>query len=221
MEFVRCGGSIGATYVQPSTLVLPVLSIGNVGQLAVDLLISSLGAERIGFLEDPNVLPCVGNDPFGPEPEGRLTVALELYRDVKRELGILQQRSPVAKGSMLKYAKNLATWAKSAGFKEIVILSSLDSGKRLYEMADSKIHYISNADEDGTNEHCERLGWQKLDDFERLEKEWHFLATESVLNADEEDLEKRSIDDDTISRFPILSLFCHLKVCVPRYYDFL
>lgn len=55
----------------------PALSIGNVGQLTVDLLIASLQAEKIGYLDDPNVLPCVGNDAYTPSPPGKLALPLE------------------------------------------------------------------------------------------------------------------------------------------------
>lgn len=55
----------------------PALSIGNVGQLAVDLLVSSTGAERVGYLDDPNLLPCVGNDAYGLLPCGDLALPLE------------------------------------------------------------------------------------------------------------------------------------------------
>jgi len=55
----------------------PALSIGNVGQLVADLLISSMGSERVGYLDDPNVLPCVGNDAYGPFPQGDLALPLE------------------------------------------------------------------------------------------------------------------------------------------------
>lgn len=47
------------------------------GQLAVDLIVSSTTAERIGFLDDPNVLPCVGNDAYGLVPQGELALPLE------------------------------------------------------------------------------------------------------------------------------------------------
>ena len=55
----------------------PALSIGNVGQLGVDLLISSTRAQRIGFLDDPNVLPCVGNDAYTPSLKPQLALSLE------------------------------------------------------------------------------------------------------------------------------------------------
>lgn len=51
----------------------PAVSVGNVGQLAVDLLLQGLPLRRVGFLEHPHVLPCAGNDALdAPEgaPEG-------------------------------------------------------------------------------------------------------------------------------------------------------
>lgn len=55
----------------------PAVSIGNVGQLTADLLVSSLGSEKVGYLDDPYVLPCVGNDAYGPVPQGDLALPLE------------------------------------------------------------------------------------------------------------------------------------------------
>ena len=40
------------------------MSVGNVGQLACDVLISSLNAHRVGFLYDDSTVPVVGSDPF-------------------------------------------------------------------------------------------------------------------------------------------------------------
>lgn len=94
-----------------STLIVPALSIGNVGQLAVDLLISSTRAQRIGFLDDPNVLPCVGNDAYGPVPQGELALPLEAYESAANRLSFVQQRSPVVKGMMIQFAQNLADFA--------------------------------------------------------------------------------------------------------------
>ena len=44
----------------------PTVSVGNVGQLAVDLLISTLKAKHVGFLYTDCVVPVVGGDPFAP-----------------------------------------------------------------------------------------------------------------------------------------------------------
>nr|POE98986.1 proteasome assembly chaperone 2 [Quercus suber] len=80
-----------------STLLLPALSIGNVGQLAMDLMVSSTRAERIGFFDDPFLLPCVGNDAYGPQPQGQLALPLEAYDSSPNALTLVQQRSPVVK----------------------------------------------------------------------------------------------------------------------------
>ncbi|XP_052308061.1 uncharacterized protein LOC112327304 isoform X2 [Populus trichocarpa] len=82
---------------ETSTLILPALSIGNVGQLAVDLLVSSTRAERIGYLDDPYILPCVGNDAYGPTPCGELALPLEAYDSRNNGVALVQQRSPVVK----------------------------------------------------------------------------------------------------------------------------
>lgn len=47
------------------------------GQLAVDLLVSSTGAETVGYLDDQFVLPCVGNDAYRPSPRGDLALPLQ------------------------------------------------------------------------------------------------------------------------------------------------
>ena len=45
----------------------PTVSVGNVGQLAADLVVSTLWMERVGFILHPSLLPCVGNNPFAHE----------------------------------------------------------------------------------------------------------------------------------------------------------
>ena len=65
------------SFVGLNMLKKPALSIGNVGQLAMDLMVASTRAERIGFFDDPFLLPCVGNDAYGPQPQGQLALPLE------------------------------------------------------------------------------------------------------------------------------------------------
>ncbi|KAL2334388.1 hypothetical protein Fmac_015601 [Flemingia macrophylla] len=43
------------------------------------------------------VLPCVGNDAYGPFPQGELVLPLEAYDSPSNALTIIQQRSPVIK----------------------------------------------------------------------------------------------------------------------------
>jgi proteasome assembly chaperone 2 len=61
------------------TLVLPALTLGNVGQLAVDLMLNTLlphGTELLGYIESSLLLPISGANPFGIE-KGGLAASLE------------------------------------------------------------------------------------------------------------------------------------------------
>lgn len=60
-------------------LFKPTLSVGKVGGLAVDLLVSTYDAPRVGWLEDENVLPVVSNDALArlPRAEALLSTNLE------------------------------------------------------------------------------------------------------------------------------------------------
>jgi predicted ATP-grasp superfamily ATP-dependent carboligase len=43
-----------------STLILPSISIGNVPQLAIDLLITTLALPLVGYMTSPYLVPCAG-----------------------------------------------------------------------------------------------------------------------------------------------------------------
>lgn len=46
------------------------------GQLSIDLLISTANVRRVGFLEDEYVIPMAGNDTFSTN-QGKLSCAVE------------------------------------------------------------------------------------------------------------------------------------------------
>lgn len=105
----------------------PAVTLGNVGQLAVDLLISTLQLSRVGFLETTAVLPCAGNDAFGHEV-GHVALSLELFHlqlPDQLDTYVLQQRSSAAKGCQQRFAKELSEWVTAAGFAEVITTSAL------------------------------------------------------------------------------------------------
>ena len=143
------------------TLVVPAVGHGNVGQLAVDLMIQTLvvdrlapgasGASRLGCLDHPSVMPCVGTDAFAPIGGGDvgqrraratdeggsqgqkskvlMTTALELHGDERVCPGavFLQLRGDVSVGASKKFANDLASFIESCAFAEVVIAASLPS----------------------------------------------------------------------------------------------
>ena len=105
----------------PSRLFLcraqPAVTIGNVGQLAVDLLISTAQLPLVGYLESRHVLPCFGLDAF--TGDGGPATALELYLDAARGVLVLQQRAPAVTGCQRRFAEELLDWVRQAGLRKV------------------------------------------------------------------------------------------------------
>jgi len=56
----RAADAGAAPAFKGATLLVADVARGNVGQLAADLLISTLQMQRVGYFDDPDVLPAVG-----------------------------------------------------------------------------------------------------------------------------------------------------------------
>ncbi|KAG6572009.1 Proteasome assembly chaperone 2, partial [Cucurbita argyrosperma subsp. sororia] len=199
-----------------STLILPALSIGNVGQLAVDLLVSTMRATRIGYLDDPFVLPCIGNNAYEPFPHGELALPLEVYESTSNALTLVQQRSPVIKGKMVDFAKNLADFIASYGKMHVVLLSSLDFGRwqQIDTSSGSQIHYLSSTNDDGTDDKCEQMGWRRLQEYDPQQRRWQYLSTLTEAKATPEDdlpFDEELEEGDYLPSLPFASLFTFLK----------
>lgn len=199
-----------------STLVLPALSIGNVGQLAVDLLVSSMRAARIGYLDDPFILPCIGNNAYEPLPIGELALPLEVYESTSNALTLVQQRSPVIKGKMVEYAKNLADFIATCGKKHVVLLSSLDFGRwqQIDMSSGSQIHYLSSTNHDGSDDNCEQMGWRRMQEYDPEQSRWKYLSTLTEAKTTQEDglpFDDELEEGDYLPSLPFASLFTFLK----------
>ena len=93
--------NVSLTGLEGHSLVLSCVSVGNVGQLAVDVLLASLQAagqlELLSQLHHPAVIPVVGADPI--QAGADLTCGLQLYRSAQHKLLILQVRSGLLPGT--------------------------------------------------------------------------------------------------------------------------
>jgi proteasome assembly chaperone 2 len=123
MAFVA-GPDAAEVDLKGMTLVMPAVSHGNVGQLAVDLLVNSGlaqgGVQRLGFLRSPHVLPIAGANAYSTDPPGQLCINLEVFAG--KSSIFLQQRAPVIRGREQAYALSICDWAASAGFARLVVL---------------------------------------------------------------------------------------------------
>ena len=184
------------------TLVVPAVGHGNVGQLAVDLMIQTLvvdrlapgasGASRLGCLDHPSVMPCVGTDAFAPIGGGDvgqrragatdeggsqsfqkkvLATALELHGDERVCPGavFLQLRCDVSVGASKKFANDLASFIESCAFAEVVIAASLPStaqGAAAETVGDTRFRharFFSDGDAKETFELATDDRWSRVD----------------------------------------------------------
>eukprot|EP00198_Chlamydomonas_reinhardtii_P005486 XP_001694822.1 predicted protein [Chlamydomonas reinhardtii] len=124
-------------------IVLPAVTYANVGELALDVLVTSLApVTPLGPLESANCLPVVGNDAFDAvdgNTTGVLTTALELFSipGSQPPLVFLQQRAPAALGRQAAFAAELVTWLHAAGAAGVVVLTGLDAQLRRDRQLDS------------------------------------------------------------------------------------
>lgn len=117
------------------TFVFSSVSVGNIGQLAVDLLISSLSnTKKAGYLISPLVQPVVGHDAF-VQNSNELSMSCELYENKNAKLVIFQQRAPLFKGKRNQFVQLLQDFIMEEKFRETICLTS----SHAYERLDSQL----------------------------------------------------------------------------------
>lgn len=129
--------------------VLPAVSVGNAGQLAVDLLISTLQMKKVGLIQDDSITPVIGSDPYTGcfasrvgtlqlKPENGVTqsapalmTSCELYESTAHQLVVMQLRSPLIRGRKLSFLHRLLDFIKEKQFRETITLASSHAHERI------------------------------------------------------------------------------------------
>ncbi|XP_003488754.2 proteasome assembly chaperone 2 isoform X1 [Bombus impatiens] len=141
------------------TLILPSVAVGNVGQLCIDLLISSLDMHKIGSLWNSMFLPICGLDPYNKNSTSLCTTA-DFYLGGCHNIILLQLRSPYV-GSSNDFFNELAQFIQQKKISKIIILTSSYD----YECAnrsESRIRYLTSDDSLLNNEKLlKSLHWTK------------------------------------------------------------
>ena len=101
-----------------STLIVPTVGVGNIAQIAIDILLTTLKSKKkiikIGYFNDRNIISGVGNDAFMTKPKrknktkqifGTLTTPIELYWYKECNLFIIQQRCTIRIGGRSEYVE--------------------------------------------------------------------------------------------------------------------
>ncbi|XP_066208800.1 proteasome assembly chaperone 2 [Saccopteryx leptura] len=128
--FVPCGESVSD--LAGFTLLMPAVSVGNVGQLAVDLIISTLNMCKIGYFYTDCLVPMVGNNPYATSEENstELSINAEVYSLPSKKLVALQLRSIFIKYKSKPFCEKLLSWVKSSNCAQVIVLSSSHSYHR-------------------------------------------------------------------------------------------
>ena len=121
------------------TIVIPSVSIGNTSQLAVDLLISTLLAQKqvalAAHINTYTLRPVVGPNPYDLFDRTPATPA-DVYTSVEHKLVIVQIRSAPYYDRKYSFIRQILDWIKECSFMQTILLTSSFS------------HYLSHLDEE-------------------------------------------------------------------------
>lgn len=109
------------------TCVIPSVGVGNVAQLAADLLISTLSMERIGTVWHPAIIPICGADAFERDDnsnDDNLTTACELYVAKEPKLLVFQIRSPLVATLMTDFFMKIIDFLCTNKIGQLIVLTS-------------------------------------------------------------------------------------------------
>lgn len=118
-------------------------------------------------------------------------------------------------GMMVSFANNIANFISSIGKEHVVILSSLDSGKRrVIDASSDMLYYLSSCNEDGSDPEHEKLGWKKLEEYDPSQRRWKYLSSlieGGVLSEDVDDDPEEMTTCDYYASLPFAALFLACK----------
>ncbi|XP_015585449.1 proteasome assembly chaperone 2 isoform X2 [Cephus cinctus] len=135
------------------TLILPSVAFGNVGQLAVDLIISSLKLQRIGYLVNNAFIPIIGADPYD-EKSTDLCTTVDLFHGPEKKIVVLQIRSPLVK-KPISFFTELIQFITERKIKKVVILtSSYGHEQRDAQLRTVPLRYVASP---SMLEECEKI----------------------------------------------------------------
>lgn len=127
-------------------LIVPSISVGNVPQLAVDLLLHNHNFELITALDSTLLYPFASPvDYTTNQPRvGEVSTGFELYVDETNGLALVQQRTPILPGYGKNFIDYLTSFIISAQFSQVLLLDSNNCTLRSNLDVHSPIEVFSN-----------------------------------------------------------------------------
>ncbi|KAK6454406.1 PAC2 family-domain-containing protein [Scheffersomyces xylosifermentans] len=167
-----------------STLVIPAISIGNIPQFAIDLLIHTLDFSIIGSLDDTYLYPFASPQDHSIEKPvfGGISNAIEVYYSPKLHITVIQQRSPIIPSFINTYVNDIITpFIANSSFAKVLVLDSSDAGL-VEHVAQGTIEVYTS--EDLLNKSLESLKLSKAEEISLQETPYkHSSYVRSLLTA--------------------------------------
>lgn len=105
------------------SLIIPSVSIGNIPQLTVDLLITSYNLKKIAIIWHSAIVPSVGGDPYESNAS-ELCTACELYANEEFKIAAIQLRSTIVHKLSVNFFTDLKTSLTQFKLKQVILLCS-------------------------------------------------------------------------------------------------
>ncbi|XP_057332901.1 proteasome assembly chaperone 2 [Microplitis mediator] len=103
-------------------LIIPAVAVGNVGQLALDLLITSMSMRKIGHVINSCFIPILGADPY-VKNSSSLCTSCDIYCQQTKKIVAIQIRSPVVK-NLQSFFDELKKFIEEKKISQVAILTS-------------------------------------------------------------------------------------------------
>ncbi|XP_055749154.1 proteasome assembly chaperone 2 isoform X1 [Salvelinus fontinalis] len=149
------------------TLIMPAISVGNVGQLAVDLIVSTLNMCRVGYIHTDCLIPMAGNNPYATLAENAndLSTNAEVYSSPELRLAVLQIRTPIVQTKSKKFCKLMVSWIKASGFSRTVVLSSSHAYQRDdQQLLGTPLRYLQTPSmQKVTGDRLKEMDWKEME----------------------------------------------------------
>lgn len=122
--------------------LIPSIGVGNVAQLAVDLIIATLKLERIGTGWHSALMPVFGPPAYHHDNVNK-TTSLEVYANQELKLVVFQIRSPLVASLVDRFHQDLLEFLAANKFSEVIILTSSHAYEK-HSVETSPFEYIAN-----------------------------------------------------------------------------
>lgn len=124
------------------SFVIPSISVGNVPQLAVDLIVETLQMKKIGFCIGSGIVPAIGPPAFTHEDKD--TTSCELFCSTEKKLAVIQLRTTVAAKDLDTFLTKLSDFLTANQASQVFVLSSCFSHERHDLAMKRNLEYVAN-----------------------------------------------------------------------------